>query len=103
MALLIALAIPGLIVFGVLGAVFAAFHGMAADGTGVFPLLGIFFEVCIGLIAVGLALFAAICLGGPLSIGLRNYALLFYGSRYQTLGNILYPPLPPALFDTATT
>jgi hypothetical protein len=103
MALLIALAIPALIVFGILGMVFAAFHGMTTDGTGVFPLLGTFFEVCIGLIAVGLALFAAICLGGPLSIGLRNYALLFYGSRYLTLGNILYPPQPPADLGTATT
>lgn len=102
-ALLIALAIPGLIVFGILGMIFAAFHGMATSGTGVFPFLGIFFEVCIGLIGVGFALFAAICLGGPLSIGLRNYAILFYGSRYQTLGDILSPPPPPALFDTATS
>lgn len=103
MALLIALAIPALIVFGILGVVFAAFHGMATDGTGIFPWLGAFFEVCIGLIALGIGFFAAICLGGPLCIGLRNYALLFYGSRYQTLGNILYPPMPPADLGTATT
>jgi hypothetical protein len=103
MALLIALAVPGLIVFGILGLTFAAFHGMATDGAGVFALLGTFFEICIGIIAFGVAIFAAICLGGPLSVALRNYALLFYGGRYQTLGDILYPPQPPADLGTATT
>jgi hypothetical protein len=36
--------------------------------------------------------FVGVCLGGPLSTGLREYALIFYGGRYQALGNILYPP-----------
>lgn len=32
---------------------------------------------------------------GPLSTAIRQYALVFYGARYQRLGEILYPP-PPA-------
>jgi hypothetical protein len=55
----------------------------------------IFIEAVLGLIFFALALFLTICLGGPLSIAVRNYALVFYGGRYQVLGNILYPP-PPA-------
>ena len=103
MALLIALAIPGLIIFGILGLAFAGFHSMSAEGTGAFAILGIFFQIAIGSIAVGLALFAAISFGGPLSVGIRNYALIFYGGRYQALGDLLFPPLPPTVIDTATT
>jgi hypothetical protein len=95
-ALLIVLAIPALIVFGALAFIFAAFHGMSTDGSGVFAILGIFFEICVGLIGFCLAIFAVIALGGPISIGLRNYTLLFYGGRYKALGDILNPPLPPA-------
>jgi hypothetical protein len=40
-------------------------------------------------------LLASICLGGPLSTGVREYALLFYAGRYKLLGDILYPPPPP--------
>jgi hypothetical protein len=30
-----------------------------------------------------------------LSTGIREYALIFYGSRYKVLGDLLYPtPLP---------
>lgn len=43
------------------------------------------------MIAFGFALLAGICLGGPLSTGIRQYALIFYGSRYKALGDILYP------------
>ena len=103
MALLIAVAIPAIIVFGILALAFAAFHGMSTDGSGAFSFLGTFFEVAIGIIALGIGLFAAICLGGPLSIGIRNYSLLFYGGRYQALGDILFPPQPPTSLDATTS
>ena len=48
-------------------------------------------QVFFGLIAFGFSLLASICLGGPLSTGAREYALLFYGGRYQVLGDLLYP------------
>ena len=56
------------------------------------PFGGIFLEVLIGVVAFGIVLFAVICLGGPLSTAVRQYALLFYGGRYQKLGDILFPP-----------
>jgi hypothetical protein len=31
------------------------------------------------------------------STAVREYALLFYGGRYQALGDILYPPTPAAI------
>jgi len=47
---------------------------------------------------------ASICLGGPLSTGVREYALIFYGGRYQVLGDALYPPppQPPPMIQGAT-
>ena len=53
---------------------------------------GILLQAFFGVLAFGFALLASICLGGPLSTGVREYALIFYGSRYQALGNLLYPP-----------
>jgi hypothetical protein len=54
---------------------------------------GILLQAFFGLIAVGLTLLASICLGGPLSTGVREYALVFYGGRYRLLGDLLYPPV----------
>jgi hypothetical protein len=34
-----------------------------------------------------------VCFGGPLSTATREYALIFYGGRYQSLGDILFPPV----------
>jgi hypothetical protein len=47
--------------------------------------------VFFGVVAFGFALLASICVGGPLSTGLREYALIFYGGRYKALGDFLYP------------
>jgi MFS family permease len=102
-ALFIAMAIPGLIIFGILGIAFAGLHAMSANAAGIFAFLGTLFEALIGLIGVGLAVFLSIFFGGPLSVGVRNYALLFYGGRYQLLGDTMYPPPPPAVARPATT
>jgi hypothetical protein len=90
----ILLAIPLFIVFGILGGFIALLHSSPAGATAI----GIFFEVAAGLIAFVLGVLLAISFGGPLSIAIRNYALVFYGARYQALGDALYPPLaPPAV------
>jgi hypothetical protein len=94
-ALFVVLAIPGLIVFGMLGVILAALHAALHDVTTAVMVVGAFFEVFLGLLIAILALFLAVSFGGPLCIAIRNYALLFYGGRYLLLGNILYPPLPP--------
>jgi len=95
-ALVMVLAIPMLILFGIFAAIFAGFHllfGPASD------MLRIVLEVLLGLAAVAAGLFLALCFGGPLSLWVRNFALIFYGGRYPLLGDVLFPPPPPPLFD----
>src|SRR5208337_4757057 len=50
-----------------------------------------------GVVAFVFAALASICIGGPVSTAIREYALIFYGGRYKALGDILYPPTPPAM------
>jgi hypothetical protein len=92
----IVLIIPGLIVVGSLAAVEYSLHSAFADATGGAAVAGILVQIFFGVVAFGFALLASICLGGPLSTGVREYALIFYGGRYQALGDLLYPP-PPAV------
>jgi hypothetical protein len=94
-ALFIVLLIPGLVVAASLGMVEYGIHSAFADATGASVAAGIFLEVFFGVLAFGFVLLASVCLGGPLSTAIREYALLFYGGRYQTLGDILFPPPPP--------
>jgi hypothetical protein len=49
------------------------------------------------ILVLGLFILAFIGVSGIIGTFRRNYALLFYGSRYQLLGDILQPPpqLPP--------
>ncbi len=97
-ALIMALAIPMLIVFGILVALFAAAHGIGdTNGLGS-VMLGSVLEVVLGAAAVALTLLLAICFGGPLCLWVRNFALTFYGGRYAMLGDALFPPPPPPLF-----
>jgi hypothetical protein len=97
-ALFIVLAIPGLILAGSLAAVEFGIHSTFADATGASALVGTLLQVFFGVLAFGFALLAGICLGGPISTGLREYALIFYGGRYKQLGDTLYPPsVPPAI------
>lgn len=91
-ALAIVLIIPGLMVGGAGLAIGYALHSAFADATGAAALVGILLQAFFGVIAFGFLLLAGICLGGPLSTGLREFALTFYGSRYPALGNLLYPP-----------
>lgn len=102
-ALFFALMVPGLILVGVLAMIEYSVHSAFAGATGASALTGILLEVFFGVLAFGFALLAGACLGGPVSTGVREYALMFYGGRYQALGDILYPPppLPPPFTNRA--
>jgi hypothetical protein len=91
-ALMIALAIPCLFVFGSLGGAMVALHIAVHHAAMGILIAGSFFEAILGLIIAALALLLILGVGGPLCIAIRNYALVFYGGRYQALGDILYPP-----------
>ena len=94
LAIFIVLAIPCLLVFGVLGGGLFALHTYL-DQTSMFNMIvGSFFEVILGLAISALALLLVISFWGPVCIALRYFALLFYGGRFQALGDILSPPPP---------
>jgi hypothetical protein len=89
------LIIPGIALVGAFAAFGYGLHSAFANATGASAVVGILLQVFFGLLAFGFTLLVSICLGGPLSTGVREYALMFYGGRYKTLGDILYPPPPP--------
>jgi hypothetical protein len=89
--LFILLMIPGLILAGCVAAVEFGIHSTFTDATGASAVVGKLLEVFFGILAFGFAVLAAICFGGPLRTGIREYALIFYGGRYKELGDALYP------------
>lgn len=96
-AIFMIMLIPGLVLAGAVAGMELGIHSAFANSTGSASVAGIMLQVFFGLVAFGFFLLASICLGGPLSTGTREYAILFYGGRYQVLGDLLYPqPLPPS-------
>lgn len=94
-AVFMILLIPGIVLVGAIAGMELGIHSAFANSTGSASVAGIMLQVFFGLVAFGFFLLASICLGGPLSTGMREYAILFYGGRYQVLGNLLYPPALP--------
>ena len=88
------LLIPGLIVAGSFGALVYAIHAAFANSSGGAAEAGLLVQVFFGMVGFFLMVLAGICLGGPVSTGIREYSLTFYGGRYEALGDILYPPAP---------
>ena len=91
MVLLIPVAI---ITFG-FAAVVAGLTALAVNAAGFAKVMLVTIEVIIILLGVGISLFVGLFVGGPVATAIRNYTLVFYGSRYQLLGDLLYPPAPP--------
>ena len=95
--LFMVLLIPWLMVAGSVAAIEFGIHSAFAGASGVSAVVGMLLQFFFGVLAFGFALLAWICFGGPVSTGIREYALIFYGGRYQELGDALYPtPAPPA-------
>jgi len=93
-AVFVVLLIPGLVIVSVIAAIEFGIHSVFADATGASAVAGTLLLVFFGVLAFVFALLAGICIGGPVSTAIREYALIFYGGRYPALGNILYPPQP---------
>jgi hypothetical protein len=94
--LFIVLILPAIIFVVIIAAVEVAIHVAFSGAAGSTAMIGIFLQVLVGVIAFAMALLGWIAVGGPLSTAIRQYALVFYGTRYQALGNILFPPPPVA-------
>jgi len=96
--LFMVLLIPGLALAGAFGAIEYGVQSAFAGSTGAAGIAGAMLQAFFGVVAFVFLLLATISLGGPVSTGIREYALMFYGGRYPVLGDILYPPaaqLPP--------
>jgi hypothetical protein len=94
MCLFLVLIIPMIILVVITAATAGGMHALLAGASGVgafflIPLAAIFI-----LAGICFTVLLAISLGGPISISIRNYSLLFYGGRFPLLGNILAPPPP---------
>jgi hypothetical protein len=100
-ALFIVLLIPGAILAGAFGAIEYGVHSAFANSTGGAAIAGGVLQAFLGVVALLFMAVAGICLAGPLSTGVREYALLFYGGRYPILGDILEPPAPELLRGAA--
>jgi hypothetical protein len=87
----IVLLVPGLVLVGSVAGAEYGVHSAFAHATGASVAIGAMLEVFIGAVALGFALVIGISIGGPVSTGIREYALVFYGSRYPKLGEILFP------------
>lgn len=96
----IILAIPMIIVFGTMGLSIAGLDGLVKDAWGLHRFFLILFEALLVLAGAVIAIFLGLCVGGPIGIYMRNYALLFYGGRYQALGDLLFPSPPPPRIES---
>lgn len=94
-ALFFLLLLPGLGLAAALASVEFAVHSIFAGATGASVFVGVLLKIFFGVVAFVFAVLASICIGGPVSTGIREYALIFYGGRYKALGDILYPPSAP--------
>ncbi len=88
----VVLLIPGLILAAALAAIELGIHAAFANATGAAEVAGVALQVFFGGVAFVFAVLASLCVGGPVSTGLREYALMFYGGRYQRLGDVLSSP-----------
>jgi hypothetical protein len=100
-ALTIVLIVPAILLFGIPGVLIALVHAAQVHATGAAWLVAVLIEVALGILMVAIGLLMAICFGGPVSVAIRNYALVFYGGRYELLGNLMAPtqtaPVAPPL------
>jgi hypothetical protein len=92
--IIVALMIPCIIVFGALALVMFGLHSVLGQAVGAVWFLYLLLQWIVGLVVATLAILIAISFFGPVCIAVRNYALVFYGGRYQALGDALWPPLP---------
>jgi hypothetical protein len=99
-AVVLILLIPGLILLGGSALVIFGLHAAFAHATGADAALGISLQVIVGIAAFCLIAVIGLFFGGPLSVWVRTYALMFYGGRYQALGDFMAPSpqMPPIGF-----
>jgi hypothetical protein len=91
----IVLILPMLLIALCFGVVVAGLTAMMADASGFSEVLLAVIRAVVVLLGVGIGVFVGLFVGGPVATAIRTYALVFYGSRYQLLGELMFPPVPP--------
>ncbi|HVC46446.1 MAG TPA: hypothetical protein VND90_04315 [Terracidiphilus sp.] len=91
MALSIVAAILGAILSALVAVPLASMEAVVRAGSLGGAILAALVLLPLAILAVAVAIFVSICLGGPLATWIRNFALIFYGGRYQALGDLLNP------------
>jgi hypothetical protein len=92
---MIALSIPAIIAVILFASPMAGLIGLMAGASFAGQVLLVLLLAVIVLVCAALVILLGLSVGGPIGIAVRNYALLFYGGRYQVLGDLLSPPPPP--------
>jgi hypothetical protein len=95
LAVALVLVIPIAVITIGFAAMIAGLTAAVVNTAGAAKVLLVMIEVVVTLLGLGISLFVGLFVGGPVATAIRNYTLVFYGSRYQLLGNLLYPPAPP--------
>jgi hypothetical protein len=96
-AIVLVLIFPGILFFAAIAFAEIGIHAAFASAAGAIYAVGILLEVLIGAIAFFIVMLVGIGVSGPVGTAMRQYALLFYGGRYQPLGDLLWPPPGPGL------
>jgi hypothetical protein len=91
----VVLLIPILILVLLFVVGFSALHDSLANSVGAGNLAAAAIAVLAGTLAAALVVLLSLVIGGPIATWKRQYALLFYGGRYESLGNLISPPPPP--------
>lgn len=91
LGLFMVLILPGILFFAVIAGTELGIHVVFSHASSAAAAIGVCLQILIGVAAFGIALLVGIGVGGPLSTAIRQYALLFYGSRYQPLAELLWP------------
>jgi hypothetical protein len=85
----VVLLIPGLILAGAVAGLELGIHSAFSGTSDAAHLAGVMLQGFFGAVAFAFMLLASICVGGVVSTAVREYALLFYGGRFQKLGELL--------------
>lgn len=89
--IILILILPMILTVGAVAVIEIGIHAASAHAAGALPAEGIALQVVVGIVATALTALVWIGAGGPLNTAVREYALVFYGGRYQALGDRLAP------------
>jgi hypothetical protein len=96
LAALMILIVPVLLIALVFVGLYMALNALLVDATGFAEFLRVFLQVLLVAVGAIIALLCIVCTSGTIATWKRNYALIFYGGRFQALGDLLSPPPQPS-------